>query len=99
MVLVPYEAMGKKPAMYAATIEHRRALGHGGTWKRFNLACACYRCNRTKADLSEDEYLGLLAAHPPEPSGRWFGQVKTKARQIHAEHQRMRRDRFACEAA
>lgn len=48
----------------AATIEHRKPLSQGGTWKLKNLGCACYRCNRSKGDLLEEEFLELLQRYP-----------------------------------
>lgn len=39
-----------------ATIDHRIPLSRGGTWKRWNLVCACKGCNRDKGTMTEDEF-------------------------------------------
>lgn len=39
-----------------ATIDHKVPLSRGGSWKRFNLTCACRRCNGEKADMTVEEY-------------------------------------------
>lgn len=44
-----------------ATIDHKIPLSRGGTWKRFNLTCACRLCNDTKADRTAEEFMALPA--------------------------------------
>lgn len=39
-----------------ATITHRIPLSRGGTWKRYNLACACRSCNEEKSNMTDEEY-------------------------------------------
>lgn len=39
-----------------ATIDHRVPLARGGSWKRFNLICACRGCNEDKDNMTENEY-------------------------------------------
>lgn len=42
-----------------ATIDHKIPLSRGGTWKRFNLTCACKGCNELKADMTATEFMAL----------------------------------------
>lgn len=37
-------------------LEHRVSLANGGTHTMDNVACACYRCNRAKGSMNENEY-------------------------------------------
>lgn len=84
----------------AVTIEHRLPLARGGTWKRSNLAGACARCNAAKGDLTEGEYLPLVAAHPPDRSGKNFGRLRRAARALQAERGRaLHVERLAAAAA
>lgn len=39
-----------------ATIDHKVPLSRGGTWKRFNLTCACKNCNNEKGTMTVEEY-------------------------------------------
>ena len=51
-----------------ATIDHKTPLSRGGSWKRFNLTCACHRCNSEKSDMTAEEYMdwrrGLFQGEP-----------------------------------
>jgi 5-methylcytosine-specific restriction endonuclease McrA len=40
-----------------ATIDHKIPLSRGGSWKRFNLTCACKGCNGEKGDLTAEEFM------------------------------------------
>lgn len=40
-----------------ATIDHKVPLSRGGTWKRYNLTCACRGCNSEKGDMTVEEFL------------------------------------------
>lgn len=40
-----------------ATIEHKLPLSRGGSWKRFNLVCACRSCNRRKGHMTSEEFM------------------------------------------
>lgn len=62
-----------------ATIDHRQALSRGGTWKRFNLACACAVCNSIKGALSESAYREIVAATRPVASGAHIARRKALA--------------------
>jgi 5-methylcytosine-specific restriction endonuclease McrA len=42
-----------------ATIDHKIPLSHGGSWKRYNLTCACKRCNELKGPMTAEEFLAL----------------------------------------
>lgn len=44
-----------------ATIDHKLPLSRGGSWKRFNLTCACKRCNELKGNMTAEEFLALPA--------------------------------------
>lgn len=44
-----------------ATIDHKTPLSRGGTWKRFNLTCACRSCNSLKSDRTAEEFMALPA--------------------------------------
>jgi len=44
-----------------ATIDHKLPLSRGGSWKRFNLTCACKRCNEIKGSMTAEEFLALPA--------------------------------------
>lgn len=39
-----------------ATIDHRIPGSRGGTWKKYNLACACKQCNEEKCNMTDEEY-------------------------------------------
>ncbi len=43
-----------------ATIDHLTPLCRGGTWKRYNLGCACKACNQDKGSMTESEYRPLV---------------------------------------
>ena len=43
------------------TIDHKIPLSRGGTWKRYNLTCACRRCNTQKGNMTAEEYMALPA--------------------------------------
>lgn len=83
--IAPFKQLDKYPAQHTATIEHRTPLSRGGSWKRYNLACTCARCNRTKSNLTEVEYLDLLRQFPPKPDGSHFGKVRNAAKRLQAE--------------
>jgi 5-methylcytosine-specific restriction endonuclease McrA len=42
-----------------ATIDHKIPLSRGGSWKRYNLTCACKRCNELKGNMTAEEFLGM----------------------------------------
>lgn len=42
-----------------ATIDHKIPLSRGGTWKRYNLTCACRRCNAMKKNMTAEEFMAL----------------------------------------
>lgn len=42
-----------------ATIDHKIPLSRGGSWKRYNLTCACRRCNELKGSMTDDEFMAL----------------------------------------
>lgn len=44
-----------------ATIDHKTPLSRGGTWKRFNLTCACKWCNSLKNNRTAEEFMALPA--------------------------------------
>lgn len=44
-----------------ATIDHKIPLSRGGTWKRYNLTCACLECNQLKSALTAEEFMALPA--------------------------------------
>jgi 5-methylcytosine-specific restriction endonuclease McrA len=41
------------------TIDHKVPLSRGGTWKRYNLTCACRRCNTAKGGMTAEEFMEL----------------------------------------
>lgn len=42
-----------------ATIDHKIPLSRGGTWKRYNLTCACRGCNEAKGSMTAEEFMAL----------------------------------------
>lgn len=48
--------IGRWGGQSLATIDHKIPLSRGGSWKRYNLTCACRRCNAEKSDMTMDEY-------------------------------------------
>ena len=52
---------GKFGGYRLATIDHKLPLSRGGSWKRYNLTCACKRCNELKGDMTAEEFLELPA--------------------------------------
>lgn len=46
--------------MRLATIDHKIPLSRGGSWKRYNLTCACKRCNQEKSNMTAEEYLAWI---------------------------------------
>lgn len=42
-----------------ATIDHKIPLSRGGTWKRYNLTCACKGCNERKGNMTAEEFMAL----------------------------------------
>lgn len=51
--------VGKHGGKRLATIDHKIPLSRGGTWKRYNLTCACKRCNELKGAMTAEEFLAL----------------------------------------
>jgi 5-methylcytosine-specific restriction endonuclease McrA len=41
------------------TLEHLTPLSRGGTWEAGNLDVSCYRCNSSKASLTDAEFREL----------------------------------------
>lgn len=83
--IAPFKQPDKYPAHQTATIEHRTPLSRGGTWKRYNLACTCSRCNQIKGNLTELEFLELLAQFPAQPDGRHIGKLRGASKRKQAE--------------
>jgi 5-methylcytosine-specific restriction endonuclease McrA len=50
------------------TIDHKVPLSRGGTWKRYNLTCACRQCNGEKANMTAEEFMdyrrGMAMSRP-----------------------------------
>lgn len=40
-----------------ATIDHKTPLSRGGSWKRYNLTCACKACNSEKGSMTAEEFI------------------------------------------
>jgi 5-methylcytosine-specific restriction endonuclease McrA len=53
--------VGKFGGWRLATIDHKTPLSRGGSWKRYNLVCACRKCNNLKADMTAEEFMALPA--------------------------------------
>jgi hypothetical protein len=62
-----------------ATVEHRQAISRGGTWKRFNLTCACATCNQMKGTLPEKAFQEIIAETPPVPGGSHIARRRVLA--------------------
>jgi 5-methylcytosine-specific restriction endonuclease McrA len=55
-------SVGRDVGDQLATIDHKIPLSRGGSWKRFNLTCACRRCNSEKGNMTADEYMDCRRA-------------------------------------
>lgn len=53
--------VGRHGGPRLATIDHKTPLSRGGTWKRYNLTCACRLCNETKGSMTAEEFMELPA--------------------------------------
>lgn len=76
----------------AATIEHRKPLSAGGTWKLKNLGCACYRCNRSKGDLLEEEFRELLQRYPVAENETNWARIRSAAGLIMSKRAKARNE-------
>jgi 5-methylcytosine-specific restriction endonuclease McrA len=56
--------IGRRAYDRCATIDHKIPLSRGGTWKRYNLTCACLRCNQKKGSMTVEEYQASKQAEP-----------------------------------
>lgn len=46
-----------------ATVDHVVPKSAGGTWARYNLVLACYRCNSLKADMEFDNFMAYYVPY------------------------------------
>lgn len=62
-----------------ATIDHKVPLSRGGTWKRYNLTCACHGCNQEKGDKTVEEFFETLK----NPDWPWLANLmRPRLRQV-----------------